>query len=300
MNIIEELIHLISTSDLAAGIVGGIIAMVITSFASLTARRKLPIAHSIAVIGLPRSGKTTLITSIFSEIFSRKINGISLSPRGDETINKVNEDIARLESGKELKATTDQDLFAYRAEMLTGSSVFSRRYKIEIGDFPGENSEELVGSNIEWLQNLPYFKWVMEADAFMFIIDASLATSQSERLEYKARITASYRAAWQKLKDHHYDGIKSLKNKPIVIIFSKADLLINEEHASSKKPITTEINEFSLSSQQRQLEIDYKDLISFFRNESKRCSVSLSSSFAKSKTDSVRIGVKNILKGVLP
>ncbi|MGR6831381.1 hypothetical protein [Aliivibrio wodanis] len=40
-------------------------------------RKKLPIAHSVAIIGLPKSGKTTLITSIFSEIFSSTIKRVS-------------------------------------------------------------------------------------------------------------------------------------------------------------------------------------------------------------------------------
>lgn len=298
MNLIESLFQPLLHSESTALFLGATLSLLLSSLASLLARKRLPIAHSVAIIGFPRSGKTTLVTSIFAEIFSRRITGVTLTPRGDETINKVNEDIARLESGKELGATTAQDLFAYRAEMSTGSSLFSRHYKIEIGDFPGEDSEKFIDYDVSWLQNLPYFKWAMEANAFMFVIDVAAIESESCDIEYKSKITAAYRAAWQKLKDHHYDGRNQLQNKPVVIVFTKADLLV--VGSQTKMPVPIAIKEKELEEELQYLEDEYSDLISYLKSETKRCTVTLSSAFAKTQENGARLGIIKVLRGILP
>lgn len=282
---------------------GAFISILVSILVSFSARKKLPLAHNIAVVGYPRSGKTTLITALFAEIFSRNISNISITPRGEETINRINDDIARLESGRELGPTTDQDLFAYRAEMLTGQSIFAKRYKIEIGDFPGEDSEELVKENVNWLHQLPYFKWVLNADAFIFIIDSDKIACNND-LGYRHEITSSFRAAWQKLKDHHYDGKGSLRNKPVSIVFTKLDLL-NEKRSNinsepKKFPKITTMSESELRLIRGHLLEQYSDLIKYFKSETKKVSIVFNSSFAKDEKNGIRVGAKELLRGVLP
>lgn len=288
----------------AAVLLGAIISAGFSIYVSLLARKNLPLAHNIAVVGYPRSGKTTLITSLFSEIFSRNISNISITPRGEETIRRINDDIARLESGRDLGSTTDQDLFAYRAEMVTGQNIFAKRYKIEIGDFPGEYSEELATKDVEWLHELPYFKWVLNADAFIFIIDSAHIAYDHNNLEYRHKITSSFRAAWQKLKDHHYDGKNSLLKKPVAIVFSKIDLLITKTHSSSESQArfvgTQYISESQINEIKNELLRDYHDLIKYFESETKRFNVIFSSSFAKNSKDGIRFGAKKLLDSVLP
>lgn len=283
-----------------------VVTSIITFYISMIARRKLPIAHNVAVIGFPRSGKTTLITALFAEIFSRRIDSISITPRGEETIKRVNDDIARLESGSELGPTTDQDLFAYRAEMVTGKSFFSRRYKIEIGDFPGEDSEELSNEDEKWLHELPYFKWVLNADAFIFVIDTEKIMTEKNPLAYNSNITSSFRAAWQKLKDHHYDGMRELKNKSIVLVFAKCDLLspnpLNEPDSNLNSFFERNytLQEEKLESGTRMITHEYADLIEYLKSETTKFKVVFSSSFAKNSSDGIRIGAKALLTGILP
>nr|VFJ89244.1 MAG: 50S ribosome-binding GTPase [Candidatus Kentron sp. H]VFJ91091.1 MAG: 50S ribosome-binding GTPase [Candidatus Kentron sp. H]VFJ97400.1 MAG: 50S ribosome-binding GTPase [Candidatus Kentron sp. H] len=169
-------------------------------FALHMGAKKLPISHMVSFIGYPRSGKTTLITSLFAEIFAQRIlRGVNIIPRGEETIRRVNEDIARLETGQELGATTDQDIFNYRVEMLTGRTFLSRRYKIEIGDFPGEDSENLSNKDVAWLHETKYFQWALNADVFIFVIDLEYLSDLGsvDAMEYKSTLEKAFRAAWQ-------------------------------------------------------------------------------------------------------
>ncbi len=303
MRFFELIIELIKNQGTAV-LLGAIASAAFLIVASLIARKKLPLAHNIAVVGYPRSGKTTLITALFAEIFSRNISSISITPRGEETIKRINDDIARLESGRELGPTTDQDLFAYRAEMLTGKSIFAKRYKIDIGDFPGEDSKDLATKEVEWLHELPYFKWVLNADAFIFVIDSADIALENNSLDYRSKITSSFRAAWQKLKDHHYDGMKRLINNPVVIVFSKIDLLVDNmptsREASKNVPEVKVFSEEQLEPVKSKLMMDYNDLIKYFKSETKQFNVVFNSSFAKDKRDGIRVGAKKLLRSVLP
>lgn len=300
-NIIEQLIASIEES-FSAVFLGAFVATIISFYFALLARKKLPIAHNIAVIGFPKSGKTTLITSLFAEIFSRRIPSISITPRGEETINRINDDIARLESGEKLGATTDQDIFAYRAEMITGGNIFSRRYKIEIGDFPGEDSEELSSKNIQWLHDLPYFKWVLNADAFIFVIDSEKVINNKNSKVYRSQLISSFRAAWHKLKDHHYDGVSELRRKPIVLVFTKSDLLTKDPTDSLNKNGNRQTTGSAIEENEitHPLLTEYSDLIEYFKSETTRFNVVFSSSFAKDPSTGVRIGAKKLLRGILP
>ncbi len=233
-----------------------------------------------------------LITALFAEIFSRKIKNLAITPRGEETINRINGDIARLERGDELGATTDQDLFAYRADMIIGSSLFSTRYKIEIGDFPGEDSKELSSKDIQWLHDLPYFKWVLSADAFIFVVDSEkIIDEEVSKIVYRSQLTSSFRATWQRFKDHHYDGAKELHDKPIVLVFSKCDLLydFSESNGSEKDGFAAVKN---------RLLNEYSDLIAYLKSETEKFNVVFSSSFKKDSITGVRMGVPELLVGI--
>ncbi|GGK64955.1 TRAFAC clade GTPase domain-containing protein [Amphritea balenae] len=309
MNDILDIINNLAFPYAEPALVGILIGSLFSAFSILVMRKKLPVAHSIAVIGLPRTGKTTLVTSIFAEIFSARMRRISLTLRGDETIKKVNDDIARLQRGEELGPTTDQDLFAYRADMVTGSSIFSRRYKVEIGDFPGEDSEELASStDIDWLQKTPFFRWAIEADAFLFVVDASqLISGDKKAIDYTIHTINSYRASWQKIKDHYSDGLNDLKSKPITLVFTKIDAL--DDYVGRDGSITGPvqykvIDESILSNVERELDFVMRDLIGFFRSESRNFSVTYTSAFGILSSlplgDNTKLGMERTLSSVLP
>ena len=125
---------------LPGGVLGAIGALAIFALVNIAIRQwsisGLPRAYSIAVIGYPKSGKTFLITAVFGELFSGRLFDIKTVPRGQETIERINRDLEALAIGRSLGPTTDQDLFAYRADITRGHSLFVRKYKVEIGDFP--------------------------------------------------------------------------------------------------------------------------------------------------------------------
>jgi len=120
--------------------------------------------------------------------------------------------LAKLELGKTLGPTTDQDLFAYRIDIIRGK-IFKQRYKVEIGDFPGEDSQKLTEQFGDWFHETPYFKWAMEADAFVFIIDVAEIFNEDSAKQYAARIAQAIRAAWQRLSEYHLEGNKNRRQK---------------------------------------------------------------------------------------
>lgn len=276
--------------------------------------RQLPSAYSIAVVGLPRSGKTTLITRSFNEIFSRKILGIKLLPKGSQTIERVNLDIENLETGKKLGPTTDQDLFAYRAN-IEFPSIFpfrSRNLKVEFGDFPGEDSEELSSEENDWLHNTPFFKWVMEADSIIFVVDlAHYLSSQKNSTVYKAKVSKAIRAAWQHINEYHEKKYK-LKKMPIVLAFTKSDLFsitteaqdIDEvskaiiELGFEKAPPIVDINKRDYESGKVSACKDFNDLISFLSKETSQFDVVFVSCFGRINGNF--IGIAKMLKKIIP
>jgi type IV secretory pathway ATPase VirB11/archaellum biosynthesis ATPase len=97
-----------------------IIGIAVTQLYNELLKRALPKAYDVAIIGFPKSGKTTLITALFGEIFASRITTVEATLRGQSTIERVNHDLAKLEMGEAVGPTTDQDLFAYRTT-ITGT-----------------------------------------------------------------------------------------------------------------------------------------------------------------------------------
>jgi len=167
-----------------------------------------PIPHDIAIIGFPKSGKTTLITSLFGEIFSQK---------------------------------------PYRTTITTGSRFFKRSYKMQIGDFPGEDSQEYAENMAPSLNNLDFFRWVSEANGMVFVIDvAHILQPHETRRNYAAEITKDFRSTWQNLLDYNFNSENPLRKRPVVLAFTKSDLfnLLNPTYIDSNGTVDDEISLF--------------------------------------------------------
>ena len=188
-------------------------------------RKLSPPSYQIAVIGFPRTGKTSLLTVWFHQLFfKRKRRDVLVVPRGSSTIEKINGDYADLSVGKQIGPTTDQDLFAYRCDMERGK-WFKQRYKIAIGDFPGEDSEKFAQEFGNKFHKTPYFKWMMDADAFIIIFDVACLLQDKEVMKKNvADFKAAIISAWQHVAEHHYEGKMNLKDKPVILVFTKSDL----------------------------------------------------------------------------
>jgi len=148
----DETSRLVSRIVLISGVIVGVIGMIWATAASKRAIIfDLPIAYNVAILGFPRSGKTTLLISLFREMFAKRV-GVDIQLRGSQTIEAVNQGLSLLSSGRSLGPTKDQDMFAFRADVKRGKFPSERTYKIEFGDFPGEHSETFV-SGQEWFHN---------------------------------------------------------------------------------------------------------------------------------------------------
>lgn len=290
-------------------------------------RNSFPSAYNIAILGFPRSGKTTLIVSIFGEFFKQTFPGLSFIPRGGETIERINSQLEQIEIGNSLGPTTEQDLFAYRADIKIKGFPFIKNFKVQIGDFPGEDSEKFVDNYGDWLHKTPYFKWAMEADAFIFNIDLAKVLVDTNG-EYQAKIKKSFRAAWQLLFEYHTEGKKYVKEKPIAIVFSKADLLFIEEEfnfirhivepESDKNNYFTKIHSIGFSSklpaiktidtnsesysivERKQKEIieKYLEIIAYMKSTTSKVSIHFVSPFVMNNGE--RYGIKPLLSNILP
>jgi hypothetical protein len=299
---------------LEPALLGAVIAFFLGFLTSRFGSRRLPLAYSVAVLGFPRSGKTTLITAMFGELFANKILGYSVFPRGQSTIERVNSDLERLELGRSLEPTTDQDLFAYRADVVRKEFLLPRTYKVEVGDFPGEDSIAFTEAFGDWFHQTPYFRWAMEADAFIFVVDLERVVDSSSSREYVARISKAIRAAWQRLQENHIQGERPLFTKPVSLVFMKADLLgldaadISDGHHDLRDGNRTrsgagsfgrvEIDMQALKSGEEYVLKVFEELIDYLKSQAKSFDALFVSAFNYSAGR--RLGIQALLRFILP
>lgn len=284
-------------------------------------------SYHVAVIGFPKSGKTTLITSLFGEAFKRNLP-VNVTPRGTQTIERINKSLEMLKKGKALGPTRDQDMFAFRADATFGRWPFRSTYRIEFGDFPGKYSEDHYEDKGP-LHNTEFFKWVADSDAMIFVIDLGRYLSRlGSKNGFIAETTASFRAEWQQFLDTNSFRIKEVKRHAVIIVFNKADLMyrysvgINlggiERMTDSSKvrqieemaarlgfgedaPPTIEIDGTQFDSDKKIIENEFAELISYFETEVQNTDVVFTSSFAtlKGSTSQARIGIGRLFVSVL-
>ena len=270
------------------------------------AARRMPASHRVAILGFPQSGKTTLITAVFDFLFRYGAQGGSIVPRGDDTIRRLNDNLRCLELKRPVRPTTDQDLFAYRAEVETRPGFFQRRYKLEIGDFPGEDTVAFAEQYGEWLHDTPYFQWAMAADAFVLVVDVSsiLLDPSGEQV---AREKSAFRAAWQRLREHHLDGKSNLSEKPLLLVFTKSDLLlmpqsspdlIRDFASGTKFPDEVFLRPEDFDEKTDHIKQRFADLIAYFERESTQFKVLFLSAFVVVHGE--RLGIPELSRNILP
>lgn len=257
--------------------------------------KNLPASHRIAVIGFPGAGKTTLITAVFAHLFRRGVYGATIIPRGEETIARVNANMEALELNRQIGPTRDQDVFAYRADVSVAAFLRPRRYKLEIGDFPGEDSVAFAEEQGPWLHRTNYFQWAIEADAFLFIVDANLVRKDRSG-EYVARQKSAFRAVWHRLQEHHLDGSNDLRRKAVVLVFTKTDLL--PEAQSIDFYPSPRVAAQIVASVTEPLSERFRDLVAYFERESNNFSVVATS--VRMNIDGDPLGVPEVARSVMP
>lgn len=194
--------------------------------------KDLTVSYRIAVLGLPRSGKTALIGAIFDRIFSSP-EGRSFAPIGQETINRVNRVIANLDSRSSLPPTKENDVFIFRFLYYVRRTILFKgvRYEGEVVDFPGELSQQLLESSSDGtlrddvsLFHREFFSWVISSKVHVFVIDSAQYLCVVNKAVFVAQISAEIRAAWQLLNEEITKTSRS-PDRRVALVFSKGDIL---------------------------------------------------------------------------
>jgi hypothetical protein len=321
-----KLFPLISNTVITISAISVIIVCITLFFFYIQSLRKsLPAAYNIAVIGLPKYGKTTLLTTIFSEVLLGINPRLNLRLEGDTTIHRVNEDIETLKNGEALVETTDEDVHSYRATMEISHSILpTRYYQMEIGDFPGEDIEDFI-KRYKHISNTKFFHWAIPSHAFIFIIDTTYQLeSAEERIKLINKNSAELRDAWQQLLDkNRIVSTDSMRLKPLVLAFSKMDVHFNSSarkiemenklrghQITASGPENRKVPQVmpilkddldtleKIEEEKQRLLNDYNDLIFYLKNQSTRFSIVYTSCFAT--IDSRCLGISDLINGIVP
>ncbi len=182
-----------------------------------------PYSFVIALVGLRGTGKTIFLTSLFDYLMTSVVPGFDFAPYGVETLDEVTRNLDQLTSGKWLPSTTSEDIYHFRAQAVSGKGLLTKRFKLEIGDYPGESSTELVKGDGKRLHKSDYFKDIVQSDAVFLAIGCDVLLEASEaRL---AREENALVAALNYLKEMKGVPVGRPMRTPLAIILTKADLL---------------------------------------------------------------------------
>ena len=289
------------------------VIIVITLYLSVNFWMKeysLPKSYYVAIVGFPKSGKTTLITCLFDEAFKGNLP-IKFTPRGEQTIEYVNKNISLLEQGFAVGPTADQDRFSFRTDIIVRKFP-PQIYRTEFGDFPGGDSKKFIEEYGTWLHKTEFFKWVIDADAIIFVIDlAEYLSSEQHRISYVSKMKTSIRAAWQHYKDLNEHRRNRIRRNPVILAFTKSDLLtidankysalsyenkISSLGSGNKVPKLSEIDPGRLTSGVHNVTTDFNDLISYLTNEVNSMHVIFCSCF--NMFNGKRQGLSELIKSI--
>jgi len=210
------------------GFGGVIISVVLVIMTTGVLRKGFPRKFSVATIGFPNTGKTTLLMTLYDQILSKRIDFYKIRIMGTETIERVNKNISFLKNGAKIPSTTDQDVYAYRTTIETKTLFSKNLVQVEFGDFPGEQSKMFAEKYENWFHRTPYFRWVKDANAYVFVIDIGeylISKFSNNFNEYRAKTISSMRASWQHLIEYNYDIKLDIARNPLILVFSKSDVL---------------------------------------------------------------------------
>lgn len=233
--------------------------------------------YKIAVLGHSKAGKTTIITVLLGLIMYRKKeqlgfnNDYEIHLTGASTIEKVTADWSILDQRTPLKSTTDQDKFAYSLRLEKKLHLSVEKYNIEVADFPGIYSEEMsLKEENQQLLRSNFFLWSKEAEAFMYVIDLErylISKSNNNNNNYTNEMVNFIGNSWATIKEHNINSKKDLAKVPVLVLFNKFDLLLDDlsHNKNNYLPTIKKYDDPKSSTQIRHEVIeDFKDIKGLF------------------------------------
>jgi len=193
------------------------------------------------MLGYPGSGKTVYLTVLFNELAVNRTSGLTFSPYGSETIERVNNNLNILARGEWLSSTVIGELFPFRAIVVLKPRIYRRSFRIEIGDFAGEHVKEFMPLSERWLHKSKYFNYVIQSDAVFLIVDMTslLPVVKKEEVD---QIQNAFKAALQILFEQKKVAIGKKMRTPVAIILTKTDLCGFDEALTIFKSRMRELN----------------------------------------------------------
>lgn len=248
--------------------------------------------YNIAIIGLPKAGKTTFVSTMVAAMqYGRiKLNGYKPVFNDNATIDRIEENLSRLEKGEPIGSTDDNTLFLFRFEIREDDTYKLRprkEFQIGIGDFQGQMTEKFIDEKTNiWKQDSDFFNWVKKANAFIFTVD--LGYYLLDKKNYIPEITKSLKSAWQKIVKLNDNQINEILKKPVVLLFNKEDILSRnftpsqiDKMAFSENQIFHGVRYSEIDvSMKKEIIYDFHNLISFFNTYCKNFSFNFNSSIA--------------------
>jgi hypothetical protein len=209
---------------LLGGIAGGLFALYAVVVFRLLTRN--PATLTLSIVGHPGTGKTVYLTVLFDQIQRDQDTDIQFAPYGRDTIERVLSDLTTLSQGKWLPLTQLGSVFYYRANVSIGDMPFemlNTRYKLEIADFAGEYFDELVPSSDRWLHRSEFFKYVVQSQGILLVLDTSALLFQDRpSIEWMQNDLV---AAVQVLAESKGATDNKRMETPIALMFTKIDVL---------------------------------------------------------------------------
>lgn len=265
-------------------------------------------SRRIALVGPARVGKTTTVISVLDQIRRGRIYNGSARLRTEATIARVAQLSAILNDGGFPPSTREDETNIYRFDYaIRLSSIFrliftmigiGTLYRVEVADFAGEQSERyfLPIPSLK-ADELPddyglnashnFLKWISESDVCVVFIDCELYSTRGD--EYVRSITEKYVTFWSFYMDVHSDIFLDKKAPPVVLLYSKGDVLLPTNRVDFTMQMMLE----------EQLNRAFRDLIVFLTANAASVSTVVSSAIARDTT-SERLGVSELVHSILP
>jgi len=180
-----------------------------------------PTTFGISVLGLPYSGKTVYLTVLFNLLATMASSKIVFTPYGISTVEQVTKDINNMIRGFWPPPTLPGTVFFYRATATFVAGFFKRRFKIEVGDFAGENLDKATENDLDWLHDTEYFPYVIQSDAVILAVDSF---DISKNIKNSADIIENKMiAAFEMILEGKKLDIGEKLKAPVALTFLKAD-----------------------------------------------------------------------------